>query len=167
MLSDLLSKSWHPIIKDTEASTKRVLYQNFDLGVGFIPLYIIGMAQIVFSRDLHDIVGVWENGAFLGTRVVSSTWDSPVVAKNICIYDTSGSRQEAITIGQDAMTSSLSALPCLSPWFSLETSSLSDSNQTELDSLGRVSVSYSELSSCLFWSEGFSEQMLKDDYDIT
>jgi len=167
VLSDLLSKSWHPIIKDTEASTKKVLYQNFDLGVGFIPLYTIDMAQIVFSRDIHDIIGVWEDGAFLGTRVVSSTWDSPVIASNLCIYDTSGSRQEAITVGQDTMTSSLSSLPCLSPWFNLVTSALPASSQTELDNVGRVSVSYSELSSCLTWAEEYSEQLLKDEYGIT
>jgi hypothetical protein len=144
-----------------------VLYQNFGLRVGFIPLYIIDMAQIVFSRDIHDILGVWEDGAFLGTKVVSSTWDSPVVASNLCIYDTSGSRQEAITVGQDAMTSSLSSLPCLSPWFNILTSALPDTSQTELDSVGRVSVSYSELSSCLDWAEGYSEQILKDEYGIT
>jgi len=55
VLLDSLSKSWHPIIKDTEASTKRVLYQNFDLGVGFIPLYIIVMVQIFLWKNTNEI----------------------------------------------------------------------------------------------------------------
>jgi len=135
------------------------------------------MAQIVFSRNVHDIIGVWEDGIFLGNKVVSGTWDGPVIAQSLCIYDTSGSRQEAITVGQDAMTSSISALPCLSPWFELVTSALPASSQTELDNVGRVSVSYSELSSCLIWgsnyvdfngsSTSYSEDILKDELGVT
>lgn len=126
------------------------------------------MAQIILARDNHNVVSTREDGVFLGIRVVSgSTWDGPIIAKNLCVYDTSGSKQEAITVGQNAMTSSISALPDLSPWFNLESSALPVSSQSELDSVGRVSVSYSELSSCLRWSEGFSEQVLKDDYGIS
>ena len=154
-----------------------MLYQNFDLGVGFIPLYIIGMAQIVFCRDTHIIIGVWEDGSYLGNKVVTSTWDSPIIAGNICVYDTSGSRQEAITVGQDVMTSSISALPCLHPWFELVTSALPDHKETTLDVSGRVSVDYSELSDCLKWADDhvdasgfpipYSEDILKDEFGVT
>ena len=124
------------------------------------------MAQIVFSRELQGIIGVWEDGQSLGAKAVSGGWDGPVHNNAFRIYDTSGSRQEAITVCQDAMTSSVSSIPCLSPWFSLETSSLSESSRDELSSVGRANVSYSELSSCVFWTEGYSEQVMKDDYGI-
>lgn len=125
------------------------------------------MAQILFARDSGYIVGVWENGDHLGQKVVSGTWDDPVIAQNLCVLDTSGSRQEAVDIGEDAMTSSISALPCLSPWFEVVTSSLAVSSQDELTNVGRADTSNADLSGCLTWGFGYDEDLLKNELGIT
>lgn len=167
VLLDLLSKSWHPIIKDTEASTKRVLYQNFDLGVGFIPLYIIDMAQILFCKRQKIITSLREDGSWTGNAVVSGTWDGPVISKNLRIIDTSGTCEQVNNMVRDHMTSSVSSTIDCSNFFDFETSSLNASSQSEIDSVGRVFVQDDQFLQCIRWSEGLSEQLLKDDFEVT
>ena len=161
MLSDLLSKSWHPIIKDTEASTKRVLYQNFDLGVGFIPLYIIGMAQIIFIDNTGNILTPEEDGVHLGKGMVSGSWDGPVINTVMSVADVSGSLDYLIYEAKEYMTSSLSSLDSLS-YFNITTSALETSSQSNLSASGRTPLSKEEFLGSLVWTEGFSEQILKD-----
>jgi hypothetical protein len=167
VLSDLLSKSWHPIIKDTKVSIKIMLYQNFDLDVGFIPLYIIGMAQILFCKRQKIITSLLEDGSWTGNAVVSGTWDGPVISKNIRIIDTSGTCEQVNNMVRDHMTSSVSSTIDCSNFFDFETSSLNASSQSEIDSVGRVFVQDDQFLQCIRWSEGLSEQLLKDDFEVT
>ena len=167
MLLDLLSKSWHPIIKDTEASTKRVLYQNFDLGVGFIPLYIIDMVQVLLCKDTNEISELVEDGFFLGRAMVSGSWSGTVICPHTYIIDTSGTIDEITYEVQEAMTSSVSALGYVSTYFKINESALDVSSQSELSSVGRTYLTTSQFLNTIEWNDGYSEQKLKDLYEVT
>ena len=144
-----------------------MLYENFDLGVGFIPLYIIGMAQILFCNRLNCITSLGENGVHVGNAIVSGAWDNPVINHTIRIIDTSGTCDQVNDMVRDQMTSSISSTIDISNFFDFYTSSLSASAQSELNTVKRVYLEDDVFMQGVAWSPGLNEQFLKDDYEIT
>ena len=65
------------------------------------------------------------------------------------------------------MTSSVSSTIDCSNFFNLETSAFNASSQSELSSVGRVFLQDDQFLQGIRWSEGLSEQVLKDDYEVT
>jgi hypothetical protein len=144
-----------------------VLYQNFDLGVGFITLYIIVMAQILFCNRTNRIASLAENGVHVGNAVVPGAWDDPVINQTIRIIDTSGTCDQVNDMVRDQMTSSISSTIDINNFFNFHTSSLSASAQSELNSVKRVYLEDDVFMQGVAWSLGLNEQVLKDDYEIT
>lgn len=125
------------------------------------------MVQVLFCKDTNEISEVEEDGFFLGTAMVSGSWSGSVISPRICIIDTSGTVAEVTYEVQEAMTSSVSSLGTIETYFKVNTSGLAASSQSELSSVGRAYLTTSQFLSTLEWNTGYSEQRLKDLFEVT
>ena len=125
------------------------------------------MVQVLFCKDTNEISELEEDGFFLGTAMVSGSWSGTLICPYICIIDTSGTIDEITYEVQEAMTSSVSAIGTIETYFKINTSGLDASSQSELSSVGRTYLTTSQFLNTLEWNDGYSEQTLKDLYEVT
>lgn len=117
------------------------------------------MAQIFFSKNRKYIVDLLVDGVPPGRKVVSDTWDSPIISPKLNCLDTDLTENEVVDAVRQRMTS-LSSLDSVNTYFSVEASTLPTSLQDSLAANGRCSVTESQLLSCVQWSEGYNETSL-------
>ena len=125
------------------------------------------MAQILFCKDTNEISELEEDGFFLGKAMVSGSWSGALICPYICIIDTSGTTDEITYEVQEAMTSSISSIGSISTYFKIDTTVLDASSQSELSTIGRTYLTTSQFLNAVEWNDGYSEQKLKDLYEVT
>lgn len=154
-----------------------MLYQNFDLGVGFIPLYTIDMVQIFLWKNttsvrhgVGEFIGVIEDEIHPGYDIASGTeWDGPITSDTLSVIDVSSVSSTsyllresadyvASSFGYSGTPLELLHYPTL---VTFNTDQFTSSVKTSLANVGRASMDFDDLWGTIGISNGVTSESIE------